>query len=288
MSETKHGNVRQALRWIYGFIRPHRVWLFASVAANIVLAALDMVRIYSVKELIDKALAGHTHSLPLVVIVLGAAVLIGFAGHYVVRYSNKRLAALVTNDLNRALGEHISDIPVSCLDDRHSGDLISRSCYEVKGIVGFISDSFHHVIILPLTFVAATVYMLTIDWRLLLVSLILVPPAMYASTRLSERLTGITKEGLTGRGETSAVVQDTVSGITTVKAFGLERTRAEKLWERSSGVRDADTRYARYLAWAVTPFRVLMAESPRILCMLYGGYLTIQRMFPSPERVKTL
>ena len=279
MKTEKLESIGAALKWIYQFMKPHRAWLFTGIAASFVITGIDLVRAYYVKELVDYALKKETQRLLPVIVILVLVMVFGSVATYASRYATSRLGVYECRDLRQAMGDRLKDLPIPFFDEARTGDLISRVNTEVKGISGFMSFSFLHLVSLPVSFLGGVAFMLVINWKLFLVTFALVPVGMVITTKMNQRVSKIHEQAQEKKGEAMGLTHDTIEGIRVVKAFNLEAPLCRRLEQDLSRNLAIQFRRCRYEAFVQSPFGIILSHSPRILCILYGGYLVLNGLF---------
>jgi ABC-type multidrug transport system fused ATPase/permease subunit len=202
------------------------------------------------------------------------AVSVGVVASYLAKYASGRLATFASRDMKQHLSEHIGELPVWSIEQRHSGDLVSRLNNDASEIVGFMENNFSNLVFMPLMALSAFVFMLFMNWRLLLVSFILTPVAMLITDVLRQKIGKYATENSKYLGEANSIVQDTISSMGVVKVFKLENSlykKSKRAYENSMG---AEIMVHKIFAPMLTVI-IMMREFPRLLCFLFGGYLAI-------------
>ena len=138
-------------------------------------------------------------------------------------FRRRKLGAGIGVDMRRDVFGHLQRLDMHYHHGQRSGELTNRVVGDTKDIEGFIADSLPSLAKVTVTFAAMIAVMAWLDWRLTLISVVLVPPALYsvmvwfvAATRSKSRAQRATEGSLT------ALTQETLQAIEVVKAFGRE------------------------------------------------------------------
>ena len=160
------------------------------------------------------------------------------------RWLSSRIGEGIIYDLRDKLFRHVQDMPLSFFTQTQTGALISRLNNDVIGaqraFTTFLSTVIGNVINLAITLVA----MFTIEWRLTLLSLVILPFFLIPSRRVGARMADITRESmeLNASMNTTMTERFNVSGAMLVKLFGQPRVEADDFSNRAARVRDIGIR----------------------------------------------
>jgi len=166
--------------------------------------------------------------LPLVVV--GVAVVKGvayFGQFYLMGMASQRIVA----DLRRALFDHLLRLPPSFFARRHSGDLMSRLSNDVQAVEIAASHAVASYFRDGLTVVVMLVNCFVLDWRLSLMAFVAVPVTLLPIVRFAKRLKRVTSQSQSTLGRIAEMVQEAISGIRVVQAFGMERYESRRFQE---------------------------------------------------------
>ncbi|MFQ5558658.1 MAG: ABC transporter ATP-binding protein, partial [Acidimicrobiales bacterium] len=208
-------------------------------------------------------------------LVFAAATILGFAlfdglVSYHGAYRRRRLGAEIGVEMRRDVFGHLQRLGLEFHHSQRTGELTTRVVSDTKDIEGFISDSLPNMVKVTVTFASMIAVMLWLDWRLTLVSAVLVPPVLYwvivwfvAAIRAKSRVQRGTEGSLT------ALTQETLQSIHVVKAFSREGF-TDELFEKAN---DADFD-ARIEAVAVearfSPAVKLMVQFGVVVVVTFG------------------
>jgi subfamily B ATP-binding cassette protein MsbA len=180
----------------------------------------------------------------LIVAVLSAVTLIQcvslFAGKYLVEWVGNRVVA----DLRVRLFEHIHALPMQFFGKNRVGELISRITVDTGLLTQLVSNVLGDLIREPFTLIGCIVAMLTLDWKLSVIALVVFPVCIGPVALLGRRVRKASKGGQESMGDMLSVVQESIGGALVVKAFQMEK---------------AET--ARFNAFNTRVFKFLMRQS---------------------------
>ena len=269
--------VREYLRWL----KPHRYAVGALFALALLAAALEMVEPLFMRFIIDKVLliAGLDTATRLARLHLAGALfvglvvaskLIGVLKDYRQRLVNVR----VMLSLRRSLFERLLHLPLPKLWDMKTGGILSRLTGDVDTTTGLLQMAIMSPAISIIRLLIAIVLLLTLNWRLALTALAIIPGVMLMSFTFSKRIRPIYRtlrkdvERIDGR------VGETFSGIRVVRAFGREmRESLEYMLGRHTVLRkEMFAQRREMILW--TSWGLLLG-AVNVVIVWYGGYLNI-------------
>lgn len=167
---------RQALKWLYGFLRPHKAGITKLACLSIVTTLLVVAQPYLTKQIIDEGLLKSNFDALL--LFATSLLLIGFLTTFLAainRIRHTRLSGQVLFALREDVYGHLLKLPTSFFHDQRTGDIISRVDRDVAEIQRFAVDTLFSTFSSVIGLICATAMMVHLNWRLSLVLLVLIP-----------------------------------------------------------------------------------------------------------------
>ena len=260
--------IRQAVR---NRLRPCVIGTVGAVLYAIALIAMPIPS----GRLVDTVLVeGDTRALPIYVAIFGFIALLRGGGGALRRYEAFRLSLGVSADLRERLYEHCQRLSLVFHDRVGAGDLMSRASADIA-VIEQLTDVIPYMVQTLVLWVAGTIAMILIDWRLgTAVAVIFVPALIWAISR-GRNLDVMSGRVQTAMGEYGRTVEESVGGIRIIKGFGLDRQRAELAATKSETVAIAGEALARrraaFVGWVMsTPAATIL------VVVAFGGWLSIR------------
>jgi len=208
--------------------------------------------------------ADRAQVLALIPLVMVAVSLVKGVAAFGQFYLMGMLGQRVVADLRRRLFEHLLTLSPGFYSRRHSGDLMSRFSADVGAVEVAITNSIASYFRDGLTVVVMLITCFIIDWRMSLVVFCAVPITLVPVVRLAKKLKRATTQGQASIGQIAEMVQESISGIRVVQAFGMERWEARRFGEANG----------RWLAIQRKSFLVRAFTSPLMEVMAAAGLAT--------------
>jgi|CeladaMinimDraft_18_1061708.scaffolds.fasta_scaffold01898_1 ABC-type multidrug transport system fused ATPase/permease subunit len=265
------------------FFSAGRAWLLGlGISAALALVAVEMSLAYFLQQSMIHAFSLEKESLVRTLCVLIAIVLTGAALKFGEKYWLGRYGAMTMHEMRVTLAGKTRRIAMRRLEDRHSGDWLSRLTNDGSAVQQFIAGDLYHFVYQPLVFAAAFGYLLYIDWQLVLICSVIIPVSVVLSLNLGRPLKEL---GLRSQEELSrynALVQETMDGSVVIKSNNMQ-TYMEN---RVGAVMREWLGHAIGLErrrMLIVPVEVVLRVLPFVLCILAGGYRTIKQQMTPDE-----
>ena len=272
-------NVRIFLR-LQSFLLPYKgraalVYLFLFISSAFTLAIP-----YLVGRAVD--LVENVESLSTLLLVaggiLGAAVIRG-ATSYGQSYYSQSVSQHVAYDLRNALYDRFQNQSFSFFDTTRTAELMSRATSDVEAVRMLISFALVRIVQVGLLLLMVTGVLLTSNWQLALVTLAVLPFIGYRTARTSRRLRPIWLSVQEEIANLSTVLQESLSGMRVVKAFGRGKEETERFSRQANVVyqRNIAANEEQAVNSALMSFAVYFAVTVQLFVggnMVINGTLT--------------
>ena len=269
-----------AIRRLLAYLLPYRaeisvalIWLVISSAANAAQPALTGLVIDTALDAVETG-AGASVLVGPGLLLLGAAVLGWWSQRaQILRLGQAGQKALF--EVREEVFATIQRLSVSYFESVESGDLMSRLINDIETLNSFLSQGFRRVLGAALGLVATLVGMLIVDWRLALVTLVVVP-VMLGATRVfgyvARRAFRRRQEAI---GDVSATLAEELAGIKVAQAFNRTDQDRGDFMTRNAANRDANVT-ASAVSSAFSPTLAVISAMATALVAAFGGWLAIQ------------
>ncbi len=257
-------------------------WHIAGMLVTILLTTgLSLLTPLIFRNMIDKVLpAKDTHRL----ILLGVALLVIPAVSGGINVIQRRLNAAVGEgviyDLRSSLFARLQRMSLRFFTNTKVGELMSRLNNDVVGAQNAISNTIVSIVTNLIEAVALLVVMFSLEWRLTLVSVLILPLFILAARRLGTVLRDIARQGMEMNAQMNAHMNETlnIGGALLVKLFGRSTEEEQRFRERAANVRDVGIRRAVIGSTFFMIFGLVSAVGTALVYGL-GGYFVITDVF---------
>jgi ATP-binding cassette subfamily B protein len=267
------GRIRK-LRGIAALLRPYRgrtivmfVSMLLAVAAGLAPPLLAGLAVNDVKD-------GHTDQLTVVVAIFLVAAIVNWGASYLQTYLVDLVGQRVLQDLRIQIFRHLQRLSIGFYSRSRTGVLISRLTNDVEALDQLVTDAIYTIVSSGLTLIGTAIILLALDTRLALLTFICFP--ILAGMSLWFRINSASAYRLTREklGVVTAYLQETLSGVRIVRAFGQEERHKARLAELNAEYRDVNMRTV-VLNAAYFPAVELLSALATAAILLYGGHRAI-------------
>lgn len=168
---------------------------------------------------------------PLVIMVIATVKGLSFFGQaYLMGYVGQR----VVTDLRDRLYQHILTLSLPFFTRTPTGVLISRVTNDVGLLQTVATDSLAALIRDSLTILVLAGVAIYLDWRLSLIAFVVFPLAIVPLIKFGRKSRRVSTQGQTSMGRIMALLQEAITGIRIVKAFGMEGYEGKRFSEENT------------------------------------------------------
>ena len=240
------------------------------------IAALSIVNPYISGSIVDEVVQKENYALlpKLLAFLLLATLLTGILRFtYQVVFETASQGMLY--DMRGRVYRKLLEEDFAFYNKKRTGDLMSRQTGDMDAIRHFVAYVIYAVYQNILLFIFALCMIFTVNAKLALCMMVVLPFTAYTTYRQSKEVRPAFQRNRECFSSLNAFVQENVSGNRVVKAFAKEDYEIEKFEKENDKFRDAQINASKIWMQYIPIFEIL-SYSLTLILMLYGGYLAIQ------------
>jgi ATP-binding cassette subfamily B protein len=279
--EKPHKLTRILLLRILGYARPYWGALAGMLVTILISAGLALVSPLVMRQLIDQVLpARDTHRLVLFSVVLLLMPALSGGISVIQRRLNATVGEGVIYDLRATLYTRLQRMSLRFFTHTKIGELMSRLNNDVVGAQTAISNTIVGILTNLVQAAAILAVMFSLEWRLTLVSVVILPLFILAARRLGKVLRDIARLQMDLNAQMNAHMNETlnIGGALLVKLFGRQLEEERRFRDRAARVRDVGVRRA-VVGSAFFIIMGLVGAVGTALVYGLGGWYVIQGSF---------
>ncbi|MBM3347225.1 MAG: ATP-binding cassette domain-containing protein, partial [Betaproteobacteria bacterium] len=228
---------------LLGYVRPHWRMFALSLLAMVLTAATEPLFPAMMKPLLDGSFVNRdTSNLYLIPLsILGIFLLRGtltYVSSYTMGWVSNRLIL----DIRQAMFDRLLAQPMRYFDNQSSGMLISKVSNDVGGVIDAATTVLTVLVRETLTVVGLLAWMLYLNWRLTLITLIIAPGITLAIRLFSKRMRDMSRESLKATGNLTQVLEESIECQKVVKVFGGQAYEAGRFDRAAQALRGFNMR----------------------------------------------
>ena len=181
----------------------------------------------------------------------------------------------VEYDLRAAIFAHLETLGVSFFHKNFTGDLMSRATNDLSNVRMVLGPGIMYTASTVVTTIIAIAMMLSVDWRLTLVTLLPLPLISMGVRRFGRQIHHLSEQSQQRLAALSARVQEGLAGIRVVKVFGQEGNEREIFDGLNSDLKNKNMELIRVtsLFYPTMQFTIGFAT---VVVLLFGGRQVVQ------------
>lgn len=212
------------------YVKPEIKTIILSVVMSVMITALSLVPPYVTKMLVDDIIPDKNKKMLYIIVAF-------LFGTYLVQYllSAVRGALLrragdsIVADLRNDVFEKAQHLPMKFYDKTSTGSVINRISSDTNNLQAFILRITQEVVTQLFLLIGIIVIMITMNWKLSLLSLIPVPFVVYASRKFGRKIRPFYRRIWRKWTAVSSVLTDAIPCIRVVKSFSGEKRASKRL-----------------------------------------------------------
>jgi ATP-binding cassette subfamily B protein len=266
------------LRRVWEYARPYRLKTSGLLVTILVITGLSLIPPLLMRDLIDNAIPNRNVSrLNLLALGMVAIPLVNALIGLVQRYLSATIGESLIADLRNALFNHLQRMSLRFFTHTKTGELMSRLNNDVVGAQSALTGTFINIITNIITVVSTLAIMFTLEWRLTLLSIIIVPFFIYPTRRVGRILRDIRRRSMDLNAKMNALMQETlnINGALLVKLFGRQASEMDKFRDRSTQVAKIGIRSAIVGRWFFMGLGLISAVGVAVVYWV-GGHMVLQ------------
>ncbi len=272
---------RDLLRRVMRYAFPYRWYIVAMLVMILTTTGMALLTPLILRDLIDRTIpSGNVSRLMALAVALLLIPMFSGVINVIQRRFNARVGEGVTYDLRVALYGRLQRMSLRFFTNTRVGELMSRLNNDVVGAQNAISNTIVTIITNVIQAGAVLAVMMSLQWQLTLISVIIMPLFIVAARRLGGTLRDIARRQLEANATMNAVMNETlnIGGALLVKLFGRRNEEIDRFKQRALEVRNLDV---DRVVWGTVFFAIIGLLSAVGTALVYGigGYLVIQHAF---------
>ena len=269
--------IREYLRWLW----PHRYRVATVFGLTLVGTVLQMMEPLFMRFIIDRVLlntaldtATRLQRLNLAGMTFLSVILLSAVVGITRDYRQRLLNTQVMLSLRRSLVDRLLHLPLPTLWEMKTGGILSRLTGDVDTTTGLLQGAVLSPSISFIRLLIAIGVLLTLNWRLAMMAMLVIPGAVVMSFAFARRVRPIYRAVRRDLEEIDGHVGETFSGIRVVRAFAREkRELLDYMRGRHTVLRKELFAQRRELflwsGWG------LLVSAVNVIITWYGGFLNI-------------
>ena len=226
---TQDYRTRSPLRIFLSYFKPHWKLFSLDMGCAILIALVDLAFPLVSRTALYQWLPEKNYRVFFVVMaVVALAFVLRAVLYYIVTYWGHTFGIRVEADIRRDLFHHMQMLGFDFYDRNRTGQLMSRLTTDLFELTELAHHGPEDLTISVITIVGALAVMFTIEWRMALIVMAIIPVFLAVLMLLRGGMSRASVAAKQKTGAINAEIESGLSGIRTVKAFGNETIQQQR------------------------------------------------------------
>ena len=279
----------EPIRFLFVFARRYTVVLAVTVLSMLLLVGAQLLIPWIIQQMVamvtDPERAPMSYAAVNRLALLALAVYVARAVLQFLRSYMAHIAGWgVVAEARKMIYEHLQKLSLRFYADKQTGQIMSRVVNDSDKFELLIAHAMPDVMVNALTLIGVTAVLLTINWKLALLSMVPIPLIIYALRAFARYVRPAFVHRQAELGELNAILQDNISGMREIKAFTREETEANRIRRRIDRYRDSLLHALKMMA-IFQPFIQFSSSLGTIVIIYFGGRMIVGESLAVDELV---
>ncbi|GIO83345.1 multidrug ABC transporter ATP-binding protein [Paenibacillus faecis] len=264
------------LRRFFTYYRPYKKLFILDFTCAVVAGLLELGFPVAVNHFVDKLLPGKNWTL----ILWASAALLGVyllntALNYIVTYWGHMLGVNIETNMRKKMFDHMQKLSFRFYDNHKTGHLMSRISNDLDNIGEVAHHGPEDLFIAGMTLVGSFLLMLGINWKLAVLTFLIVPILVWAALYFNGKMTKTYRGLFSALADFNARVEENIGGIRVVQAFANEEHEKALFEENNGEYRQTKLRAYKIMAGSLSVNYMLM-RLVSLFVMVCGTWFVIR------------
>ncbi|PAE42398.1 ABC transporter ATP-binding protein [Bacillus sp. 7884-1] len=262
------------IRRFFSYYKPHKKLFILDFSSAVVVAVLELAFPLAVSWFIDELLpGGDWQTIVTVSIALLTVYVLSTFLQFVVNYWGHKLGINIETDMRQELFEHVQKQSFRFFDNTKTGHIMSRITNDLFDLGELAHHGPEDVFIAGMTFIGAFWIMLTINVKLALVAVLILPFLALLVVVCNLKMNKAWSHMYTSIADVNARVEDSVSGSRVVQSFTNEDFEIARFRKNNHKYRNAKLVGYRVMSFSLSGI-YMMTRLITIIVLVYGAWLS--------------
>ncbi|MFB3897648.1 MAG: ABC transporter ATP-binding protein [bacterium] len=194
---------------------------------------------------------------------------------YIQEYLSEYVSARTIYNIRTDLYEHLQGLSLRYFSKSSTGEMMSKLTYDVDLTGNIVIAVYGYAIKETLIIIGLLIYLFVAQWQLALISLVLFPIGYYPIVRFGKKMRKRSAVLQQIRAEVNVVMQETISGVRVVKAFGMENYEADRFSQKAKQLFSQTMKVIRITASA-SPVMEFLGAVGIVITFWLGAYFVLR------------
>jgi len=277
------------IQLVFSYARRYKLVLIITIISMFLLVVVQLLIPWIIRTLIINVTAPTITPLSFTLVGILAIIVLGI---YILRATMQFLRSYMAHlagwgvvaDVRKHIYEHLQALSLRYYEDKQTGQLMSRVINDTELFEQLISHAIPDVVVNLITLVGVSGVLLSLNWRLTLLSMIPIPLVVISLKVYARYVRPAFRERQKELGNLNAVLNDSLSGIREIKAFTREVEEMKRVDQSIDRYRVSLLGALKLMA-TFQPFVEFTSSLGMLIVIYFGGKLALQQVLSVADLV---
>lgn len=270
-------NSTTILKRVLLYIKNYRISFIVSLLFSVVTVVASLYIPVLAGQAIDKIVSkGNVdfESITFILVKIAVSLILAGLSQYLSNLINNRMSFSIVRDMRNEAFRKLQTVPVSYIDNRETGDIVSRIIADADQFADGLLMGFQTLFVGVITILGTLVFMFAINIWIALIVVVLTPLSLFVSKFISKQTFKYFRKQSEQRGKETSFIEEMITNIKTVKAYHREKYNQEKFDEINNEL-GADSMRAVFYSSLTNPSTRFINSVVYAAVALTGAFLAL-------------
>ncbi|XAS77393.1 ABC transporter ATP-binding protein [Dermatophilaceae bacterium Sec6.4] len=260
-------------RRVLSLFTPYRTPMLGVAAIIVVSTVLGLASPFILRALIDHAIPQQdVHQLVLLVGAMLAITIVTQALGVVQTYASTRIGQRVMHTLRTRLFTHLQRLPLGFFTRTRGGELQSRITNDINAMQSVVTDTGTSIATNVTSTIGVAAAMVALSWRLSLISLLILPPAIYLTRRVARMRRAIQSRAQRSLADMQTQIEESlsISGVQLAKTLGSGPMLSRRFEQTSLELTEQELQSQMSGRWRIGTMAIIFSAIPAFIYLAAG------------------
>ncbi|MBT3272991.1 MAG: ABC transporter ATP-binding protein [Spirochaetales bacterium] len=269
-------HVMRSIFRLYALTSEYLKWGILRFFGGIASAGIALYSHYVTGQLLDVALSADMKRFIQFAVLIGSVIIARSLINLVNPFTHEWYNIYSGRKLRRIAIEKINNLPINYYENKHTGESISRLVSDIESLQEFYGNSIAGIwSYVPTYFIAGSIVLLGINWKLTLICTALIPLFAFVITKVTLSISTASKKRQKSTTDFNSYLRDFIEGISIYKAFNMHRSHSKKFESACDEVAKESVAISKTRSLS-TGLNIIGALVPQILAYAIGGLFVLR------------
>ena len=252
----KNGSAKESLWKLFSFLKPYKLSLFLSLISTFLSVVFSLFLPVLLGKAVDKIAGRGTVDflgLGQILRTMLLVLLLAVAFQWLMNQLNTYLTFHVIEDIRKKAFSHIQASPLSSIDAKEPGEILSRLTTDIEQISQGLFVLLNQFLQAVFSILETAFFLFLLEWRIALILLALTPLSFFIAKFISKRSYLYFQNQSKSRGEIAAFSTEAIGNVKLLKAF-MQEAPKESLYQEKNERLSRYSMQANFYSSLVNPF----------------------------------